>query len=219
MKRKAKSNVGKKPLRPQGAAGRIAALKLDRAEAARLGAGAPLGWYVVCTATGQEAKAESSLMELGFDLYLPRGARWKQTRAGRARAEEPWFPGYLFVCAGRREFGEVGEVWYAHGPALAKAWSAKGVEGVLSSGGRPWPVQGGLVDVLREAEMAGEFDLTVQVRRTFRKGQKVRITTGPWVGYVGQIAAAPDARERVKVMLAGLFKGGVPVPLDSIEAA
>lgn len=206
----------------------IAKAGLDRADPARLRSETPLGWYLVMAAPGRELRAEASLMEAGFDVYLPRETRWKRPRregmstAGpRVEVVTPMLPGYLFVCAGQREVGVVDEVWTAQGPELAVAWSADGVERVLCcAGGRPWPVRAGLVALLREAEGAGAFDHTTRARKRYRAGQQVRIIVGLFQGHLAEVKAEADAAGVLPVFLPGpILKGSMSVDIDDVELA
>lgn len=206
----------------------IARAGLDRVDCERLRSETPLGWYLAISTPGREAKAEEALMELGFDVYLPRSTRWRRPLRGRegrpaprTEVQAPLFPGYLFVCAGQRVEGlEAADVWTACGPSLATAWSADGVEGVLSmANGRPWPVRPGLVSVLREGEAAGAFDHTARARRRFEVGEPVRIIAGVFADHLAEVTALADAHGRLPVVVGQGLQVSLALDLDDVEAA
>jgi len=207
----------------------IARAGLDRMDRARLRSETALGWYLALCAPGREAKAEEALMALGFDVYLPRETRWRRPLRGResrpaprTEVQSPLFPGYLFVCAGEVGLDDLAgvDVWTASGPDLALAWTADGVDGVLSmANGRPWPVRTGLVGVLREGEAAGAFDHTARARRRYERGEPVRIIAGVFADQMAEVTAQADAHGRLPVVVQGGFAVSLQLDLDDVEAA
>lgn len=205
----------------------IARAGLDRMDRDRLRSETALGWYLALCAPGREAKAEEALMALGFDVYLPRETRWRRPLRGResrpaprTEVRSPLFPGYLFVCAGEKAEGLAADVWTASGPELALAWTADGVDGVLSmANGQPWPVRAGLVGVLREGEAAGAFDHTARARRRYERGEPVRIIAGVFADQLAEVTAQADAHGRLPVVVQGGFAVSLQLDLDDVEAA
>lgn len=173
-------------------------------------------WYAVLTNPRCEAKAVAGLRERGFDVYLPEETRLKRSKANaRERVNRPLFPGYLFVglnpdC----------------GAGLYHVRLQDGVRGVVASAdGRPArighvvingePVR--IVDWLRSRQAMGEFDYTPARRTLFSKGHRAKLTHGQFKGHVGTMTEA-DTEGRIRIELEGLFKGGIWIDDDHIEA-
>lgn len=152
-------------------------------------------WFVVRAATRQEAKAVKSLREAGLEAYCPMTVRW--SRLGRRgdrwdRLYSALFPGYLFCQIRPGEFATVE--------------AADGVCGVLryttSSGERsPRTTPAGLVETIRQADDAGEFDntLTPQEEAGFAIGRQVKVKVGAWWGHIATITKL-DSKGRIAVL-------------------
>jgi transcriptional antiterminator RfaH len=97
----------------------------------------------------------------------------------------PLFPRYLFVevTIGRDRWSAIRGTF--------------GVSHLIMDGDRPKAVPHGIVEaLLAVTDDAG----LVYLDATMRPGQKVRITSGPFAGLVGKLAAT-DGNGRVKVLL------------------
>jgi transcriptional antiterminator RfaH len=99
------------------------------------------------------------------------------------------FPGYLFLA--------VEAQWHA------ARWSP-GVTGLIMNGETPARVPDSVVDELRSRERNGLIELAPPA--TLRRGARVRILAGPFVGHLA-IFADMKPRERCAVLLELL--GGV----------
>lgn len=150
-----------------------------------------MSWYIVRSASGREARAEVSLIEAGFDVYLPRLARWEwgARSVQKRRIERPLFPGYLFVLVPPPERFDL-------------VRDADGVHAFLNRAGHPAPIPDGLIAAFRRAEAAGEFDKTRRAAETgaYRPGQAVAIIKGHFADWPAQVIAM-DGPTRVRVLL------------------
>lgn len=151
-------------------------------------------WYVVCTPPQQENTAAAGLAERGFTFFLPMEIEWRGKP--RARHMVPLLPGYVFVVCGPDDFADL------HG--------IEGVSGFVRyvrEDGALWPLAFPAREVLRLQmdERNGLFDRTRKTkppRFEPKKGQRVRIKAGPYLGHFAKVLAAPASIRR-KVMIEG----------------
>jgi transcriptional antiterminator RfaH len=165
-------------------------------------------WYVVHTQPRAEDRAFWHLRNQGFDCFVPRCRRTRRHARRTDTVLEPLFPRYLF----------------ARFDADASRWLAingtRGVVHLLTDGKRPLPVPGGVVEkLLAEADEQGATPLTAL--GMFWKGRKVRITSGPFAGQLGEVAEAlARGRDRVQVLLSMLgAETSMQVPSYALETA
>lgn len=150
-----------------------------------------MSWYIVRTATRRENRAEASLIEAGFDAYLPRMVRWQWgARSGRKqRVDSPLFTGYLFVAV--------------HPPERFDLIRASdGVHAILNRDGHPGAVSAGLVEALRAAEIRGDFDKTRNQPHEgpYRPGEAVAVIKGHYADWPAKVLSMVGEK-RVKVLL------------------
>ena len=146
-------------------------------------------WYLVQVKPNGYRLAQLNLIHQGFKCFQP------LVRATERRGEQfrpvsrPLFPGYLFVA-----FDPTRAPW-------RKINSTAGVVRLLSLGNTPQLVPEGLVADLRarlDAEGHVIFSDTLIV------GDRVEIQSGPFAGFLGEVARlAPDARAHLLVDLMG----------------
>lgn len=160
-----------------------------------------VNWYVAQVKPRAEDLACAHLARRGVETFRPRLALpgW----AGRPGAVVPMFPGYVFVrMALTRDFHAV-------------AW-APGVRRLVGSGDRPGTVDDRVVDFLRER--AG-VDGIVPARSDLTPGRQVQLDGGPFDGLTAIIERPPDARGRVRILMA-LLNGRVVrarVPVQQVS--
>lgn len=157
-------------------------------------------WYAVRTATRQEKRAEASLKELGFEVYLPRLKRLRRDAYGhKHNIEEALFPGYLFIGL------EPPERFHA-------VLAAEGVHAFVRTNGRPQPLDSAAdVYVIRAQEAAGQYDRTKRLRPDPEVGAVVVITGGQFQGFPAEFVKR-RADERIQVLLS-LFGKQTPLVL------
>ena len=141
-------------------------------------------WFLVHTHPRGELRAQLHLAGQGFHTYLPQFSKTirhaRQLRTVRA----PLFPRYLFVAL---DLGR--DPWLS-------VRSTFGVSSLFTSNGQPVPVPKGVVEaILQQVGSDG-----VLLNDNLKKGQRVRLLTGPFADVVG-ILAELDDRGRVKVLL------------------
>jgi hypothetical protein len=117
-------------------------------------------WYAIRTATRQESKAVTSLLEMRQEhnliaqFYLPCERRWgPYKRDGKTREAKvsPLLVGYLFVWMGRKTSGTRRSC-----PGSIGSWTTPAMDGRASRPRSP----AYFIDKLKEAEDAGKFDRT-----------------------------------------------------------
>ena len=143
----------------------------------------PRDWYVVYTKPHREEQAQFYLRMKGLEVFFP---RLDLVRVAEKRKRIiPLFPNYLFVRIHLpTEFHYV-------------TWSP-GVKRIVSFGERPIPLEGRVVDFLKDQTTdAGVIRACSQLRT----GQEVEIRGGPFDGLIAIIQDPPDAKGRVKILL------------------
>ena len=143
-------------------------------------------WYLIYTKPRSELLAEKNLERQGFRTYLPRLANPPQERGRRVVPVAPLFPRYLFieVDAGQQ--------------SVAPIRSTFGVSNIVTFGGRLTPVSGDLIEVIKQ--QAAADGLHRAPNPDFQKGERIRITSGPFEGLQG-IFHVPSGCDRVLILL------------------
>ncbi|MGH9238270.1 MAG: transcription termination/antitermination protein NusG [Vicinamibacterales bacterium] len=162
--------------------------------------GQPL-WYAVQTKPLQEDRARANLGAVGFETFLPNLRRLVDRGGRRAVRVEPLFPRYLFA-----KFDDT--------VGLHRVRNTRGVVRVLGSGSSAVPVDESIIDGIRaRVGPDGYVQLTPP-----RKGDHVRITGGPWRGFVGVFEASRGSAERVALLLSAVHgKYRLVIEQDLIE--
>ena len=140
-------------------------------------------WYVCQTNRHKEGTAHMYLGERGICTYLPRIVQWPRPAVGSAVA--PMFPGYLFCLLDlANDFQRV-----SHTP---------GVRSLVGFGGGPVPIDGEVVQYLRNREGP---DGLIHCPRPTPGSSEVRIVNGPFRGLTAIVERYLPARERVRVLM------------------
>jgi len=143
-------------------------------------------WLCLMTQPNREKLAKTSLLELGFNVYVPLCRRLVLRRAKRVSILAPLFSRYLFVAVTGDK-----EVLY----------DAKRAHGVSCFAGRTLEqsfVSSAIIDAIMEREDAdGVIGLD---QRTLLPGQKVRILEGPLAG-LDAAFSEPDGQKRSFILL------------------
>ncbi len=150
-----------------------------------------LTWYLLRSATRQEKRAEASLIERGFPVYVPRyaDARLDKRTWERVRVEMPLFDGYLFSALGPKQ-------------ALSD-FKVEGVCGPVRFGmeQRVRPMSILHVEALVRDEVSGLFDRTLaNVIRPLEVGESVRLLEGPLAGFGAQVVKL-KSKDRVRLLV------------------
>lgn len=143
-------------------------------------------WYLVYSKPRQETVAQLNLERQGYEVYLPRVRQPRRSKGRATSIVTPMFPRYLFIRLDRET-----DDW---GPIR----STFGVVSIVRFGQAPASVPDDLIAVLRSRE--DREGIQVLPVEEYRRGAKIRITTGGFAGYEG-IFIARTARDRVVVLL------------------
>ncbi|MAO55733.1 MAG: transcriptional activator RfaH [Rhodospirillaceae bacterium] len=160
-------------------------------------------WFLVYTQAQKESLARRHLEAQGFHIYLP---QYRKRRRHARRIDTvlaPLFPRYLFV-----KFDPQRDRWRSINGTF-------GVQYVLSEGPQPTPIPDEIVAAIRRQEEGG----IVQIREhSFKKGQRLRVVTGPFADLEGLFECTDDAHRIVLLME---FMGRVVptrFPVDAVSA-
>ena len=162
--------------------------------------GRSAGWFAVQTLAGQESKALINLRRQSYTTFFP--AVRRQVRHARRTSwkNQALFPGYVFV-----QLDLTRDRWYPIN-------STQGVCRLVSFCGRPACLPQGLVERLAEAtDEAG----TIRLADSLVSGDKVRVLSGAFADWIGQVAALPD-RDRATILLDMLARK-VPVTVERAQ--
>lgn len=142
-----------------------------------------MAWCVALCQSNCELRAESNLVQQGFEPYIPRIRQRLIVGGKKVFRERPLFGRYFFVSFIDR--------WRA-------ILSTRGIAGLLLSGETPSLVSDFEIARLRDQERNGIIKLKKQSQ--FKRGQPVRIESGDMVGLSG-IYDGMSSRDREVVLL------------------
>jgi transcription termination/antitermination protein NusG len=163
-------------------------------------------WYLLYVSSGHEEQARRNLeqrikyMDVGdkvFDVVIPT-AKEIEIKAGKRRTiSKKAFPGYIMVNMKLDEY----------------SWdivrNTPGVAGFVSAGVKPVP----LPDEEADAILQRMDEAPTEVKMTFKEGDSIRVTSGPFIDFIGKVEQLNLNKGRVIVMLS-LFGRETPVELD-----
>lgn len=163
-------------------------------------------WYLLYVSSGHEEQAKRNLeqrikyMDVGdkiFDVVIPT-AKEIEIKAGKRRTvDKKAFPGYIIVNMKLDE----------HSWDVVR--NTPGVAGFVSTGAKPVP----LAKEEANAILQRMQEAPSEVKVTFREGMSVRVTSGPFVDFIGKVDQINPDKGKVKVLLS-LFGRETPVELD-----
>jgi transcriptional antiterminator NusG len=163
-------------------------------------------WYLLYVSSGHEEQARRNLeqrikyMDVGdkvFDVVIPT-AKEIEIKAGKRRTiSKKAFPGYIMVNMKLDEY----------------SWdivrNTPGVAGFVSAGVKPVP----LPDEEANAILQRMDEAPTEVKMTFKEGDSIRVTSGPFIGFIGKVEQLNLNKGKVIVLLS-LFGRETPVELD-----
>jgi transcriptional antiterminator NusG len=165
-------------------------------------------WFVVHTYSGFENKVAAAIEQrakiFGLQEQITRVVvpveEVVEVRKGQKRiTSQKFYPGYVLV-----EMELTDETWH-----LVR--STPKVTGFVGSGARPVALATEEVEeILRQMEEGAEKP---KPKAIFSKGDKVRVSEGPFVNFTGTIEDVNPERGRLKVMV-GLLGRLTPVDLE-----
>jgi transcriptional antiterminator RfaH len=155
-------------------------------------------WYVLRVKPHKEQSVYRLLRTKEIEVFFP-SVKVNPVNP-RAAKERPYFPGYMFVRVDLDASGQNLLNWLP------------GVHGLVAFGEQPAIVPENLVHEIqrRLAEIKAAGGLVLD---GLEKGDRVRITSGPFAGYEAIFDARLPGQERVQLLLAFLSHYPQPIKL------
>jgi transcriptional antiterminator NusG len=179
----------------------------------------PGSWYVVHTQSGYEKKVKSNLesrihsmnMEDSiFEVVIPMEDVIEFKNGKKVVVQKKVFPGYLYV----RSFLD------DHSWDVIR--NTPGVTGFVGTAGKPIPLTKRDVEaalsVPEEESEEGAAPRKQRPKLEYEVGESVRVKTGPFADFSGQIAEINEDQLKVKVLV-NIFGRETPVELEFAEVA
>lgn len=166
-------------------------------------------WYVVHCYSGYENKVKKSLQNrissLGFEdrvfqVVVPSEEEVELRDGKRRTVERRIFPGYILVQMLLDD-----DTW-----SLVR--NTPGVTGFVGAGTKPSPLRQEEVEKILERM----HSQTPRIKVSFRRGETVRITSGPFADFMGTVDEISPEKGKVKVLVS-FFGRETPVELDVLE--
>lgn len=163
-----------------------------------------LCWYAVYTNPRQEERVESNLRAWQVETYLPKIASRSGRPPGRAstRVVKPLFARYIFARFRAKEL-------------LHKVHFTRGVQGVVSFGEWPTPVDDEIIALLKNQCDADGY---IRIGQKLKAGDRVKIMSGPLRNFVGIFEGDVSERDCVAILLTAVsFQSHAVVDRDAVE--
>jgi len=163
-------------------------------------------WYLLYVSSGHEERAKRNLeqrikyMDIGdkvFDVVIPTAKEIEIKGGKRRTVNKKAFPGYIMVNMKLDEHS-----WHVvrNTPSIA---------GFVSTGVKPVPLaKEEAVTILQRMEEAPS-----EVKVAFKEGDGVRVTSGPFIDFIGKVDRVDLDKGKVTVLLS-LFGRETPAKLD-----
>jgi transcription termination/antitermination protein NusG len=166
-------------------------------------------WYLLYVSSGREDRAKRNLeqrvkyMDAGdkiFNVVVPT-TNEMEIRAGKRRTVvRKAFPGYIMVQMDLDE-----ESWDI-------VRNTPGVAGFVSTGVKPTP----LVEDEAKTILDRMQDSPTEVKVAFARGDSVRVTSGPFIDFIGKVEEV-NAEKGKAIVALSLFGRETPVELDFLS--
>lgn len=166
-------------------------------------------WYVVHCYSGYENKVKKALHNriaaMGYEdlilqVVVPVEEEVELREGKRRTVERRIFPGYILVQMVLND-----DTW-----SLVR--NTPGVTGFVGAGTKPTPLRQEEVDKILKRMEEGE----PHIRVSFRRGETVRIVTGPFADFMGTVDEVDPEKGKVKILVS-FFGRETPVELDLLE--
>ena len=154
-------------------------------------------WYVINTNPKCEDLVQRILSNESLEVFLP-----KIPRKSSKKVHEPLFPGYLFARLNINSHD-----WL-------KVKYLQGVRKILSFGSNPVPLSEEIVANIKYKITDGNFEKELL---SFKTGDKVRFTKGPFEGLEGIFTGEISGKERVRVLLKAICSWAFTVEAKAVE--
>ena len=180
----------------------------------------PGSWYVVHTQSGYEKKVKSNLesrinsmnMEDSiFEVVIPMEDVVEFKGGKKVVVQKKVFPGYLYVRC------------FLDDHSWDVIRNTPGVTGFVGTGGKPVPLSRSDVEGALAVPEDDDVDGAAATKRQrprleYEVGESVRVKTGPFADFSGQIAEINEDQLKVKVLV-NIFGRETPVELEFAEVA
>ena len=157
-------------------------------------------WYALHVKPRKERMVHDGLSAKDLEVFYP--VIKKKPANPRAKKEQPFFPGYLFICLDLDVVGTNALKW------------TEGAHGLVEFGGEPAAVPDMLIGELKVQVTNFKFNLE---NEQLRPGDPVRIVKAPFDGYEAIFDAHLAAKDRIQVMLTFLSAQPKKLQLQSSE--
>jgi len=154
-------------------------------------------WYVINTNPKCEDLVQRILSNESLEVFLP-----KIPRKSSKKVHEPLFPGYLFARLNINSHD-----WL-------KVKYLQGVRKILSFGSNPAPISEEIIANIKSKVTNDDFG---KESLSFRTGDKVRFTKGPFEGLEGIFTGEISGKERVRVLLKAICSWAFTVEAKAVE--
>jgi len=155
------------------------------------------GWYVINTNPRCEEIVYHILSNEAFEVFLP-----KIPKRSNKKTSEPLFPGYLFAKLNLDSYDWV------------KIKYLQGVRKILSFGNVPVSISEEIIASIRQRAKSDGYQEEII---SFKCGDKVRFTGGPFEGLEGIFTGEVSGKERVKVLLKAICSWAITVEVSTFE--
>ena len=143
-------------------------------------------WYVIRTNPKQEERAYINLMSWRVETFAPKLKEFRNRSTGEAYySTGPLFPGYIFAR-------------FALSSSLHKIKFTRGVQSVVSFGGRPTLVDDEIISLIQSR--VGQ-DGYIKMNDQLETGDEVVIKDGPLKNISGVFEQGAKDTDRVTIML------------------
>jgi len=169
-------------------------------------------WYVINTYSGNEAKVkanlESRIRAMGmenkiFRILVP-SEEVSEVRGGKKKiSTKLFYPGYILVEMDMDE-----ESWYV-------VRNTPKVTGFVGTSNKPTPLQSEEVDAIMGQVTTGTKSKP-KPKVLFERGERVKITDGPFTNFNGSVEEVNLERGKLKVMVT-IFGRQTPVELEFVQ--
>jgi len=142
-------------------------------------------WYVIRTRSKQEDRADINLRTGQVQTFTPKLRKARTLGYGGRYVSKPLFTRYIFAH-------------FDAGRLLHQVKYTRGVQNVVSFGGRPAPIDDKVINLIREQVDEDGF---VRLGEEFKFGDKITITSGPLKNLVGIFQRDLKNTDRVRILL------------------
>lgn len=170
-------------------------------------------WFIVHTLSGYEKKVAGSIREqaskkgidnLFDEIVIPVEEVTEIKKGKKVNTEKKVIPGYIMI---KMEMNDTS--WH-----LVK--NIQHVTGFLGTHGKPQPVQE--KEVYRTVAKIKEVALQSKKMYVFEVGETVKVTDGPFEGFVGIVEEVDSEKSRLKVAVS-IFGRSTPIELEFSQVA